>query len=67
MLFNLYFSAVVACWRSRCPLAGVSVRYKHGRWLVGDRTVKSRLEQVHNKSRLITETQFADDVAVFAT
>ena len=61
-LFNLYFSAVVACWRARCPQAGVSVRYKHGRKLVGDRTTKSRL-----LGTTITETQFADDAAVFAT
>ena len=26
-LFNLYFSAMVACWRARCPSAGVIVRY----------------------------------------
>ena len=34
-LFNLYFSAMVACWRTRCPQAGVSVRYRIGRKLVG--------------------------------
>ncbi len=33
-LFNIYFSAMVACWRARCPEAGVTVRYKHGRKLV---------------------------------
>ena len=33
-LFNLYFSAMVAYWRDRCPQAGITVRYK----LVGDRT-----------------------------
>ena len=36
-LFNLYFSAMVAYWRDRCPQAGIMVRYKHGRKLVGDR------------------------------
>ena len=61
-LFNLYFNAMVACWRSMCPQAGVNVRYKHGRKLVSDRTAKSRLQEVR-----ITESQFADDVAVYAT
>ena len=28
------FSAMVACWRARCPEAGVTVRYKHDRKLV---------------------------------
>ena len=45
-LFNIYFSAMVACWRARCPEAGVTVRYKHGRKLVGDRTAKSHLSKV---------------------
>ena len=61
-LFNIYFSAVVADWRSRCPQAGVSIKFRHGRKLVGDRTTKSRL----NNSQ-ITESQFADDAAVYAT
>ena len=26
MLFNLYFSAMVRCWRDRCPQAGVTVK-----------------------------------------
>ena len=60
-LFNLYFSAMVACWRARCPQAGVIVRYRAGRKLVGDRTAKSRLQEVR-----LTESQFADDVAVYA-
>jgi len=37
------------------------VLYKHGRRLVGDRTVKSRLESVQ-----VTESQFADDLALYA-
>ena len=37
-LFNIYYSAVVANWRKRCPYAGVTVRFKLGRKLVGDRT-----------------------------
>ena len=61
-LFNIYFSAMVACWRARCPEAGVTVRYKHGRKLVGDRTAKSHLSEVR-----ITESQFADDAAVYAS
>ena len=61
-LFNLYFSDVVECWRARCPQAGVTVRYKIGRKLVGDRTAKARLLAIN-----MTESQFADDVAVYAT
>ena len=53
-LFNLYFSTVLACWR-------VAVRYRIGRKLVGDRTAKSRLQEIR-----MTESQFADDVAVYA-
>ena len=41
---------------------GVTVMYKLGRKLVGDRTAKSRLEDIQ-----VTESQFADDVAVYAT
>ena len=60
-LFNLYFSAVVACWKARCPQAGVTVRYRNERKLVGDRTAKSRLLEIN-----MTESQFADDVAAYA-
>ena len=60
-LFNIYFSAMVNSWRPKCPEAGVTVMYKHGRKLVGDRTAKLRLQEVR-----ITESQFADDVAVYA-
>ena len=60
-LFNLYFSAVVACRRARCLQAGVTVRYRIGRKLVGDRTAKSRLLEIN-----MTKSQFADDVAVNA-
>ena len=42
--------------------AGVTVLFKHGRRLVGDRTAKSRLERVK-----VTESQFADDLALYAT
>lgn len=38
------------------------MKYRHGRKLVGDRTAKSCLDQVK-----ITETQFADDPALYAT
>ena len=61
-LFNMYFSAVVAYLRVRCPQVRVTVKYKLGRKLVGDRTAKSRLEDIQ-----VTESQFADDVAVYAT
>ena len=62
VLFNIYFSAVVGYWRSMCPDVGVDVRYKMGRKLVGDRTVKSRLQRT-----TITESQFADDAAMLFT
>ena len=61
-LFNMYFGAVVVYWRERCPQVGVTVKYKIARKLVGDRTAKSRLSEVR-----VTESQFADDVAVYAT
>ena len=61
-MFNLYFSAMVRCWRDRCPQAGVTVKYRVGRKLVGDRTAKVRLQEV-----CVTESQFADDVALYAT
>ena len=61
VLFNLYFAAMVACWRCHCPEAGVTVRYKMGRKLVGDRTAKTRLE-----ATVITESKFADDAALYA-
>ena len=59
-LFNIYFNAMV-CWCDECGEAEVTVVYKLGRKLVGDRTVKSKLH--HMK---ITESQFADDVALYA-
>ena len=40
-LFNIYYSVVIANWRERSPTAGVNVRFKHGRKLVGDRTAKA--------------------------
>ena len=61
VLFNLYFATMVGCWRAHCPEAGVTVKYRMGRKLVGDRTVKARLEEV-----AITESKFADDAALFA-
>ena len=59
-LFNIYFNAIVADWRNRSSGAGVSVLYKHGRKLVGDRTAKSGLSEMR-----VTESQFADDVALY--
>ena len=61
-LFTIYISAVVANWQIESPEAGVPVLYKHGRKLVGDRTAKARLSQVK-----VTETQFADDAALYTT
>ena len=61
-LFNIYYSAVVTNWRDHCPVAGVNVRFKHGRKLVGDRTVKSYLNEVK-----VTESQFTDDIATNGT
>ena len=60
MLLNLYFSAMVKCLRDQCPQAGITVRFKAGRKLVGDRT-KDRLHKVQ-----VTESQFADDTALYA-
>ena len=52
----------MAYWRDRSPHAGITVKHRHGRKLVGDRTAKSRLDEVR-----VFESQFADDVAVYAT
>ena len=60
-LFNIYFSAVVGRWRNDCVEGGVDVFFRHGRKLVGDRTAKSRLSVVR-----VSESQFADDVALYA-
>ena len=46
----------------RCPQAGATVRYRIGRKLVGDRTEKSRLQEVR-----MTDSQFVDDVTVRAS
>ena len=40
--------------------AGIDVLFKHGRKLVGDRTAKSKMVKA-------TETQFADDVALYSS
>ena len=61
-LFNLYFSAVVSSWRRQSSVPGVRVRYRVGRKLVGDRTAKSRLVSTD-----VTESQFADDAALYTT
>ena len=61
-LFNIYFSAMVANWRIEYAGAGVSVLYKHDWKLVGDRTSKARLSEMR-----VTETQFADDAALYTT
>ena len=51
---------MVGCWRSHCPEAVVILKYRIERKLVGDRTGKARLEEV-----VITESKFADNVALF--
>ena len=60
--FNIYFNAMVARLRNHSVGAGVTVLFKHGRRLVGDRTAKSRLERVK-----VSESQFADDLVLYAT
>ena len=59
-LFNIYISVVAANWQIESPEVGVAVLYKHGRKLVGNRTAKARLSKVK-----VTETQFADDAALY--
>ena len=61
-LFNIYSSAMVSCWRDECTEAGIDVMFTHGRKPVEDRTVKSRLGVVR-----VSETQFADDVALYSS
>lgn len=61
-LLNIYLSVVVANWRAWCPQAGVDVRFKHGRKLVGDCTAKSRLNVMK-----VSESRFADDAAGYAS
>jgi len=60
-LFNLYFNAMVSVWHERCGEISVSVLYKFGRKLMGDRTAKSRLSRAQ-----VSESQFADDLALCA-
>ena len=62
MLFNLYFAAVMAHWRGTSSTRGIPVLFRMGRRLVGDRTAKSRLQSV-----LVSDSQFADDVALYTT
>ena len=61
-LFNVYYSAVVASWRNHCLFAGVDVKFRHGRKLVGDCTAISRLSKV-----TVFESQFSDDTAIYTT
>ena len=60
-LFNIYLSTVVGFWRKSCLDVGIIAHYKFGRKLAGDRTAKNHLNRVK-----ITQSQFADDVAVCA-
>ena len=52
----------MAHWRSVSSVPGFPLRYRLGRKLVGDRTTKSRLEHLD-----VTESQFADDAALYTT
>lgn len=45
-LFNVYFSGMVASWKSKHAGEGVNVLYMIGRKLVGDCTTKSQLHEV---------------------
>ena len=60
-LFDIYFATVVASWRSRLTVPGVTLRYRIGRKLVGDRSAKSKLLETE-----ITKSQFANDAALYA-
>ena len=61
-LFNIYASALMSHWRRNCSEAGIDVRYRIGRRLVGDGTEKSKLDRVK-----MTELQFADDAALLTS
>ena len=64
VLFSLYFGAV-ACiddCKRKCLKSRVGFRYKLSHKLVGDRTKKSQL-----LPDVITESQFVDDAALYAT
>ena len=54
--------AMLSCWRDECTEAGIDAMFTHGRKPVEDRTVKSRLGVVR-----VSETQFADDVTLYAS
>ena len=61
VLFTLHFVAMVACWRSHRSKFGITVKYRTGRRLIGNRTAKTRLEETK-----ITESKFGDDVTLYA-
>ena len=52
----------MSTWQDDCKDVGIDMLSRPGRRLVGDRTVKSQLNVVR-----ITESQFADDLALFAS
>jgi len=58
---TLLTSVLIAVGEIILRILQVAVLYKHGRRLVGYCTAKSRLERVQ-----VTESQFADDLAVYA-
>ena len=62
MLFNLYFSAVLARCRSTSTVPSFPMKHCIGRKLVGDRTAKHRLADLS-----VSESLFADDAALYTT
>ena len=54
-------SAMVANWRDHRPKAEVNAKYNHGRRVVGEHTTKSQLSEAR-----VTESQFAEDAAIYA-
>ena len=44
VLFNLYLAAMVGCWRAHCFEAGVTVKHRMGRKLVGRRNGDYRIK-----------------------
>ena len=52
----------MSTWQDDCEDVGIDVLSRRGRRLVGDRTAKSQLNVVR-----ITESQFADDLALFSS
>ncbi len=56
-LFNLYFNAVIMCWRDHCPSLGVDILYKCCGKFIGERTWRLSVDKV-------TELLFTDDAVI---